>query len=430
MMNVTRRQLAGGALASLVPMTAARAAGVPMGNAKEAGLLPDRLARMTAYFKAQAESGRLPGAVVMLARNGKVGYAESFGTQDPETRTAMSQDSMFRIYSMTKPITSVATMMLWEEGRFRLGDPVHAYLPALKDMRVMEERVDSGGFRSVALVPPQRPISIQDLLRHTSGLTYGGGQSAQERALTEAGLALDISSKSKVNAMTNMELVTAIGKTPLLFHPGTKWEYGRSTDVLGALVEAVSGMSLGRFFEERIFKPLAMNDSFFNPPRDRLQRVAQPGLDPDLKSVPDLYDVRGERRFEGGGEGVVSTAGDYMRFCLMLVGGGELEGARILGRKTVEYMSSDHLGPALAQGPTYAPGPGYGFGLGFAVRTAAGLSAIPGSVGEYNWGGAAGTAFWIDPREKLAAVFMMQAPGQRIFYRFAFRSLVYQSLDA
>jgi CubicO group peptidase (beta-lactamase class C family) len=329
---------------------------------------------------------------------------------------------------MTKPIASVAVMMLWEEGRFRLTDPISRYIPAMKDMKVLTEKVDAAGHRATMLVPMEREITIQDLLRHTSGLNYGRGPSAAELKAADAGLKGDIGPKSPLLALTNAEVVARIAQAPLLFQPGTSWEYGRSTDVLGHLVELVSGTTLDRFFDERIFKPLGMTDTGFAVPKEKLDRLAHTATDPDTGKVPELWDPVGGRKFFGGGEGLVSTAADYVRFAQMMLNGGALGGTRLLARKTVEYMTSDHLG-ALAHGPTYAPGPGYGFGLGFAVRTATGMSGIPGSIGEYNWGGAAGTAFWVDPHEKLIAILMLQAPEQRLHYRYAFRSLVYQAIE-
>jgi CubicO group peptidase (beta-lactamase class C family) len=416
-------------LASLLAAPLARAADLPAAAPEEVGLSPPRLDRMSQFFAADTASKHLPGAVVMIARNGKVAYQKAFGVRDAAGEAPMALDSIFRIYSMTKPITGVAVLMLMEEGRFRLADPVSLYLPALKNMRVQTEKVDASGRRAAATVPADREITIQDLLRHTSGITYGAGNSAAERLYVENGIGLTLGGKGNpmASSMTDQQVVEKIAQLPLMFQPGTSWEYGRSIDVLGALVEKVSGMRLDRFFEERIFKPLGMNDTAFNLPPGKYDRVAQPAPDPDTGRTAELTDITAPRTFMGGGEGLLSTAADYMRFCQMLLDGGELNGVRLLSRKTVELMTSDHLDPALARGPNFAPGPGYGFGLTVAVRNALGMSAIPGSVGEYNWGGAAGTAFWIDPRERLIAIMMIQSPGQRLFYRYAFRDLVYQS---
>ena len=389
-----------------------------------------RLDRITGMFRADTEAKRIPGAVVMIARNGKVVYHEAFGVRDPASAAPMQKDSIFRIYSMTKPVTGVAVLMLMEEGRIRLSDPVSKYLPALKNPRVAIEKVDAQGRRVASTVPADREITIQDLLRHTSGITYGAGTSAAEQAMTKAGIGIQLGSGDKPLSarLTDQKVVEEIGKLPLMFQPGTSWEYGRSIDVLLALVEVVSGQRADAFMQERIFRPLGMTDTFFNVPKDKLDRVAQPGPDPDTHETAVLTDVTQPRIFLGGGEGLLSTASDYMRFALMLANGGEGNGVRLLSRKTVELMASDHLGPALSQGPNFAPGPGYGFGLTVAVRTQPGMASYPGSVGEYNWGGAAGTAFWIDPKEKLVPIMLIQAPGQRLYYRFAFRGLVYQAL--
>jgi CubicO group peptidase (beta-lactamase class C family) len=409
------------------PPIVAFAADLPTAPPSDVGV--GRLDRITAFFKADTDAKRIPGAVVMIARDGKIVYHEAFGVRDPATGAPMQKDSIFRMYSMTKPITGVAVLMLMEEGKIRLTDPISKYLPALKNPKVTVETVDAQGRRVVSTVPANREITIQDLMRHTSGITYGAGSSAAEQAMTKAGLGLQLAGEKPLSTrLTDQQMVEQLGKLPLMFQPGTSWEYGRSIDVLLALVEVVSGQRADAFMEERIFKPLGMTDTFFNVPPDKLDRVAQPGPDPDTGETAKLTDVTQTRTFLGGGEGLLSTAPDYMRFALMLANYGEGNGVRLLSRKTVELMTSDHLGPALSQGPNFAPGPGYGFGLTVAVRTQPGMSGYEGSVGEYNWGGAAGTAFWVDPEEKLVPIMLIQAPGQRLYYRFAFRGLVYQSI--
>jgi CubicO group peptidase (beta-lactamase class C family) len=413
----------------LTLVSAGSAADLPTAAPADVGV--GRLDRMTAFFKADTDAKRIPGAVVMLARDGKVVYHEAFGVRDPATGAPMRKDSIFRMYSMTKPVTGVAVLMLMEEGKIRLSDPISKYLPALKNPKVAVETVDAQGRRVASTVPANREITIQDLMRHTSGITYGAGNSAAEQAMTKAGLGLQLAGAEggPLSArLTDQQMVEELGKLPLMFQPGASWEYGRSIDVLLALVEVVSGQRADAFMDSRIFKLLGMTDTFFNIPQDKLDRVAQPGPDPDTGVTAQLTDVTRPRIFLGGGEGLLSTASDYMRFALMLANGGEGNGVRLLSRKTVELMASDHLGPALSQGPNFAPGPGYGFGLTVAVRTQPGMAAYPGSVGEFNWGGAAGTAFWVDPKENLVPIMLIQAPGQRLYYRFAFRGLVYQSL--
>jgi CubicO group peptidase (beta-lactamase class C family) len=332
----------------------------------------------------------------------------------------MTKDAIFRIYSMTKPFTSVAAMMLAEEGRFRLNDPVGKHLPALANLKVGVEKPNpEGGAPTVEQVAATRQPTIQDLLRHTSGLTYGVfGRGAVKTLYNQAG----VGGRNDSNA----DLVEKLGKLPLMFQPGTTWEYSHSTDVLGRLVEVASGMPLDRFFQERIFAPLGMKDSGFSVPAEKLDRLAQAGNHPETGQPERVLDVTSPPKYVSGGGGGVSTTIDYLRFCRMMLSGGELDGVRLLGRKTVELMTSDHLGPI--NGPSFLPGAGYGFGLGFAVRTEPGGPASPGSVGEYYWGGFAGTHFWIDPKEKLIAVFMIQAPSQQPYYPSLIRMLVNQAV--
>jgi CubicO group peptidase (beta-lactamase class C family) len=360
-------------------------------------------------------SGHVPGAVALVARHGKVAYHESFGVLDPSSGAPMTHDAIFRIYSMTKAIVSVAVMMLWEEGRLLLGDPIGKYLPALANPRVGV--VEGGAFTTV---PAERPITVQDLLRHTSGLTYEfRGSSPVHKAYAESRIAR--------LRQTNEEHVAALGSVPLLHQPGTVWEYSRSTDVLGRLVEVIAGQSLGTFLSERILRPLGMADAGFSVPEKDQGRIAEAfGKDPENGSDVALLDVRRTAIFESGGGGMVATTMDYARFLAMLLNNGRYGETRLLGRKTIELMTSDHLGTITGAADLLPPG--HGFGLGFAVRKAAGMAPFPGSVGNYYWGGAAGTTFWVDPAERLFAVLMIQAPGQREHYRVLFRDLVYAAV--
>jgi CubicO group peptidase (beta-lactamase class C family) len=317
---------------------------------------------------------------------------------------------------MTKPITSVAAMMLLEEGRFLLSDPIAKYLPEFADIRVA---VEHGG--QIERVPPERAITVQDLLRHTSGLTYefrGAGPVHK----------MYMSAKVYRRTQSNADQAAALGRIPLLHQPGTRWEYSRSTDVVGRLIEVLSGVPLGVFFERHILAPLGMADTAFHVPPSNHPRLAQAfAVDPDSGATVQLLDVRDPPQFESGGGGLVSTAGDYARFLQMLLNGGSLDGTRYISRKTLELMTADHLGPI-----TGAPDlllPGHGFGLGFAVRLYAGIAAVPGSIGQYFWGGLAGTAFWVDPAEQLFALLLIQAPGRRDYYRTLFRDLVYAAFD-
>jgi CubicO group peptidase (beta-lactamase class C family) len=389
---------------------------LPLAAPEEIGLSSVRLARVGAVMRGEIERGRVPGAVALVARRGRLGLFDSFGQRDAASGAPMAKDTIFRIYSMTKPITSVAAMMLWEEGRFLLGDPIAKYLP---DLAGLEVAVARGG--EIERVPVERAITIQDLLRHTSGLTYEFRGSGPVHKMYQSG-------RLYSRAQSNAEQVAALGKIPLLHQPGTRWEYGRSTDVVGRLVEVLSGQPLSVFFEQHILAPLGMVDTAFHVPQHHHSRLAEAfGSDPDSGGAVQLLDVRNPPNFESGGGGLVSTASDYARFLQMLLDGGTLDGRRLLSRKTLELMTADHLGPI-----TGAPDlllPGHGFGLGFAVRLHAGIASVPGSVGQYFWGGLAGTTFWVDPAEQMFALLLIQAPGQRDYYRTLFRDLVYAAFD-
>lgn len=385
---------------------------LPAALPEEVGLSPPRLARLTDVLRSEIERGRVPGAVALIARRGKLAYFEALGARDPASGAPMQKDTIFRIYSMTKPIVSVAAMMLWEEGKFLLNDPVAKYLPDFADPQVAVER-DSG----IEQVPAARAITIQDLLRHTSGLTYEfRGTAPVQKMYMDA--------KIFRRNQTNADQAATLAKLPLMHQPGTVWEYSRSTDVVGRLIEVLSGESLGAFLARRILAPLRMADTAFHVPQQHHQRLAEAfAKDPETGLAVQLLEVREKPMFESGGGGLVSTAMDYARFLQMLLNGGTLDGVRLLSRKTVEYMTADHLGPI-----TGAPDlliPGYGFGLGFAVRLHAGIAQVPGSVGQYFWGGLAGTTFWVDPAENMFALMLIQGPGQREYYRVLFRDMVY-----
>jgi CubicO group peptidase (beta-lactamase class C family) len=381
------------------------------------GLSESGLARLRRVLTREIERKRLPGAVAMIARQGKLGFLEAFGIQDPASGAPMQIDSIFRIYSMTKPVVSVAIMMLVEEGRLFLADPLSKYVPAFADPKVAVERDGR-----VELVPAERPITIQDLLRHTSGLTY-------EFVGTAAVQRMYLDKKLPSTDQTNADQVERLASLPLFSQPGKQWDYSRSTDVLGRIIEIVSGETLGEFLRQRIFAPLGMNDTGFHVPTEKQSRIAEPfAKDPDSGEAVRLLDIRRPARFESGGGGLVSTLPDYARFLDMLAAGGTCEGQRLLARKTIDLMRSDHLGPNVRRGSELLQ-PGHGFGLGFAVRTEPGMSVMPGSVGLYFWGGIAGTTFWIDPKEELYAMMLVQAPGQRDYYRALFRTLVYGALE-
>ena len=422
-MRFARWTCAAALAAVLLASHPAAAVDLPTAQPFEVGLA--RLDRMATWLRAEAEAKRLPGSGVMIARNGKVAYHEAFGVRDPATGAPMQKDSIFRMYSMTKPVTAVAILMLMEEGKLRLADPVSRFLPALKAPKVITETVDAQGQHHSTTVPADREITILDLLRHTAGLTYGVfGNSLVDQAMKTAGLN---EPDMRLN-WTDQKVVEELGKLPLLYQPGTQWQYSRATDVLLAVVEAVSGQRGDAFYEERIFKPLGMVDTSFNLPAEKLGRMVESGVDPDSGRPQPLTDVSKTRLFLGGGEGLLSTASDYMKFALMLANGGQLEGVRLLSHASVTLMSANHLPPGVGGGPNYLPGPGYGFGLTVAVRTEAGQSSVPGSVGEYNWGGYAGTKFWIDPKERLVPILLIQAPLQSRNAGNSFRGLVYGSI--
>src|SRR5258707_9803936 len=379
-------------LAGCCLAVAARAADLPRAEPAAVGFSAERLGRLAALLRADIDSRQIPGAVVLVARHGKVAYFEALGERDPTTKAPMTRDAIFRIYSMSKPITTVRAMMLWEEGRIPLDQPISRHLPAFAEMQVGVEKPGADG-PTLELVPAKKAVTIQDLMRHSSGLTYGFfGDMLVKKAYLAANLLAD--------DPNNAEFTARLAKLPLAFQPGTTWDYSQSTDVLGRLVEVAAGKPLLQVEQERILGPLGMGDTmFFVTDPARQARLAEPF--PDDRTIGAgavVGDPRQPRRYESGGGGMVGTAMDYARFCQMLLNGGTLDGKRYLGPRTVAYMTSDHMGSTVVPGPYYLPGPGYGFGLGFAVRRDAGGPATPGSVGDYNWGGAGGTYFWVDPK--------------------------------
>ena len=365
----------------------------------------------------EVDRGRLPGAVALVARHGQVVLHEAVGQQDPKSGTPMALDSIFRIYSMTKPIVSVAVMQLMERGQLLLSDPVAKHLPEFAGVQVGHLEGDTLHLRA-----PRRAPTVQDLLSHTSGLTYEIlGSAPIQRMYAEAKLG----SRDRTNA----EFSRALAHMPLMFEPGSIWAYSRATDLLGALVEAVSGQTLGVFLQENILGPLGMVDTGFSVPPEQQHRIAEAfAHDPDGGTQMPLIDVRKVPRMEAGGMGLASTAQDYARFVQCLCNGGQLLGQRVLSTASVQLMTSDHLG-GLGQQTTERSGDmlgrGTGFGLGFSVRMHPGLETLPGSVGLYSWGGIAGTTFWVDPVHDFFAILMAQAPNQRDYFRPMFRNLVY-----
>jgi CubicO group peptidase (beta-lactamase class C family) len=409
----------------------------PPAPAEQVGMSTKKLERVREVLKSEIDQGKLPGAVVMVARKGKLIYADAIGFQDKSESKAMALDSVFRIYSMTKPLVSVAAMMLVEDGKIQLTDPVSKFLPAFKGQRVSVARTDAEFARvTYTNVAAEREMTVQDLLRHTSGLAYGEiTQNAPVKdAYAKAGVYLPGVRDYDSRDLTPPEQAERVGAAPLAHQPGTVWDYSLASDILGRVVEAASGKRLGEFLDERLFQPLRMVDTAFSVPADKTIRLAQP-LAVDLASGQPIkvIDVSAQPKNDSGGAGAVSTAADYLRFTQMLLNGGQLDGTRILSRTTVELMTSDHLGTRIAAPVT--PGelllgtPGYSFGLGFAVRTAPGIAGVPGSANEFMWAGYAGTYFWADPKEQVAAVFMSQAPSPiRAYYRKLVKQLVYQAI--
>lgn len=433
------------ALAALAAMLAATTGSLPAG-ARElqpfataapemVGVSSERLGRVSTMLKKEIADGKLPGAVVMVARKGKIIYADAIGLQDKGANTPMTVDSIFRIYSMTKPLVSVAAMLLVEDGVIQLTDPISKFLPAFKDMQVSVAS-NADGKTIYTNVPAVRPITVQDLLRHSAGLAYAELTKNEpvKAAYVEAKFSQPGVHEFDSRGMTPAEQVERIAKAPLIHQPGTVWEYSMAVDILGRVVEAASGKRLGTFLDERLFKPLKMVDSGFWVPAAKMSRLTQPvSVDPNSGQKISVLDVSAEPGNDSGGAGGISTATDYLRFGQMLLNGGVLDGVRVMSRSTIKLMTSDHLGTRitapLQPGELLLGTPGYTFGLGFAVRQGDGVAGVPGSAGEFMWAGYAGTYFWVDPKEEIVGVYMTQAPSPlRAYYRKMFKSLVYQAL--
>jgi CubicO group peptidase (beta-lactamase class C family) len=392
---------------------------------EDVGLSSERLARIGEVMDGYVEAGAIPGAIGVVARRGKIAYFETFGFADRESKKPMAKDTLFRMYSMTKAVTGVAVMILHEEAGFSLTTPVSRWLPELKNLQVAVESVDAAtGDRRYRLEPAARELTVADLLRHTDGLSYAGPFDEKgERAYEKLG----VGSQDQ----TLEEFVAKLAKAPLHDHPGTVFRYGYGMDVLGRLVEVISGQRYDRFLEERIFRPLGMGDTAFYAPaakKERLATLYAPSEDGGIKRslAPAQTSFLSEPKIFWGGAGLVSTAMDYLRFSLMLLNGGELEGVRLLSRKSVELMASDHLGDLPRVGLL---GEGDGFGFTFRVNLSPGKNGALGSVGEYGWGGAAGTRFFIDPQEEMVTLFFIQIlPHQTLTYGSELKNLVYQSI--
>lgn len=423
------------AAAFAIPLTFG--AGLPVGaqgipkvqSPEEVGFLSTRLKRLSDRLNEGVKNNELPGAVVLIARNGKIVMFESYGFRDKEAKAPMTNDTIFRIASMTKPIVTLAAMMLMEEGKLTLADKVSMYVPAFADTKVAVQKKNADGTVEQVLEPQFRPMTVHDLMRHTSGLTYGA---AGANPVKQSYLDMKVNDRGQTNA----EMADKLAKLALLYQPGTTWEYSMSTDLLGRVVEVASGMPLDKFIEERITKPLKMGDTAFEAPADKKARGAKPMKEGPKNEMPSIPDVTEKFAWRSGGGGMVSTAADYARFLQMFANGGQLDGVRLVSRKTIDLMTADALPPDIKMGadmfrfealePSAAMG--QGFGLGFAVRNVQGVNPLPGSPNDYYWGGAYGTYFWHDPRERMYVVFMMQSPQARLRYRFLMRDLVYQAM--
>jgi CubicO group peptidase (beta-lactamase class C family) len=390
---------------------------LPQAKPQSLGLSPVRLQKLSDAFKREIDKGTIPGVTIMVARRGQIGWFEALGRQSPTGATPMAQNSIFRIFSMTKPIVSVGIMMLLEDGYLQLNDPVAKYIPEFSNQKV---GVENNG--KLDLVPPVRPMTIQDLLRHTSGITYDHtGNSLVQQLYKETRL--------RSRKISNAEHAALVANLPLICQPGAEWNYSRSTDILGRIIEVVSGKSLSAFLTERILAPLQMTETAFHTGAENTHRLTEPfASDPWSGEKVQLFNMLEQPVMESGGGGLVSTTMDYARFCQMLLGGGTLDSARIIGHKTLQLMASDHLGPKVRVDSPMLPA-GHSFGLGFAVRTHQGMAPFAGSVGQFYWSGVAGTFFWIDPKEELFTVFMSQGPGQREYFRTLTRSMVYAALE-
>jgi CubicO group peptidase (beta-lactamase class C family) len=388
------------------------------------GLSPERLKRIRTVIQREIDQKQMPGAVVMIARKGSVVFSEDIG---------LRHDAIFRAFSMTKPMVSVLTMMMVEEGQLQLADPVAKFLPALAKQSVMVDPMSPNS----GTVPAVRGMTILDLLRHTSGLTYA--EFTRSAAMKQAYIDAGLFSNEKLTfwiTLSPAQQIEAFAKAPLQWQPGSTWEYSLSTDLLGRVLEVVGKKPLSVMLDERLIKPLGMKDTSFVVPTSKAHRIAEPlAIEPlSQKPIPPLLDLTQTQGNDSGGAGLATTADDYLRFCQMLLNGGTFEGKRYLSRTTIALMTSDHLGPKVATplqpGELLMGVQGYTFGLGFMVRQGQGMASVPGSEGDYAWAGAGGTFFWIDPKEQLIGLLMAQTPGpQRQYYRRMIKQLVYQALE-
>jgi CubicO group peptidase (beta-lactamase class C family) len=422
----TRQALIAMMLAAAIPAHAQAPDPLPRIQPEAAGFSPDRLARIGAVLNQDIEQGRIPGAVVAIARGGKLVYFEAFGYRDKAAGVKMTTDTIFNIASMTKPMATVAALTLVEQGRLVLDEPISLVLPNFRDMKVAT--LDPSGDTITGTVPAARPITMRDLLTHTSGLIYGGRGATAVHKMYPAG------SAALSAQLTGPEFLAKLSGLPLLAQPGSTWDYGFGIDVAGQMVEATTRMSLGTYLSETVFKPLGMTDTGFVIPPDQVARYARAlPVDPETGKPQRLApDSTKPPKFECGGGCAVSTASDYLKFASMLANGGTFGGHRVLSPKMTQTMLTNQLGPQVRNlignaDPTRAD---YGFGLGLAVRTTPGIVKLMGSVGDFSWPGASGTNWWVDPAEHLVVVFMAHSPGTvRWHYRYLINTLVYQAME-
>jgi len=421
-MTLLRRGLI--ALAAAILATSALASGLPTASPEEVGLSADRLARLERAMQAEVDAGRKAGIVTLVARRGRIAHLRAYGMADIESGKKMQTDHLFRLYSLTKPITSVALLILYEEGKFRLTDPLAMHLPAFANVKVLAGTDASG---KPILEDPKRPITIQDVFRHTAGFVYAFGDTPVDRAYREAGIDF-----AKLGSLR--DLADKLAQQPLLYHPGERWVYSVAHDLQAYLVEHFSGMPFDEFCRQRIFEPLGMKDTFFGIPKDRVARYTT-NYGPDERGRLQAIEKPGSASSSPfgsyarstdipfGGLGLSSTVTDYLRFAQMLVNGGELDGVRILGEKTVELMRTNHLPPGVA-----GPGPGYGYGLGVNVLESPAAAGNIVSKGAFGWAGAATTWATMDPEEDMVAIMFTQYMPMDAALADRFLTLVYQSV--
>lgn len=398
---------------------------LPRAKPEDVGMSSERLARIGTTLNADIEAGKIPGAVIAIARHGKLVMLDAYGWRDKAAHVPMTTDTIFNVASMTKPMTTIGLLMLYEQGKVLIDDPLSKYFPKFANMRVAVR--DANGELTADTVPANRQITIQDLLRHTSGLIYGG------RGATAVHRMYPASSAEASHDYDGAAFLDKLSSATLLYQPATVWDYGFGLDITGLLIEKLSDQTLGQYLQAKLFAPLGMTDTGFSISADKAARYAKPlPIDPDTgKPQTRTPELTQPLKFECGGGCAATTASDYLRFATMLMNHGRSSEAQLVGRKTIDYMLSDQLGPNIKNlignaDPTRAD---YGFGLGLAVRTTPGVVRLMGSVGQYSWPGASGTDWWVDPKEELVVVYLSSAPGPaRWHYRQLINALVYQAI--